>query len=152
MKMLKFLITRHVFFPLLILLLTAFQLIKCTNSSYINSHKKGNITLTAKNDIKYTCDPEPPAGLRLGKGSFGVAVIGKYFPIWLFSPTFEIAFAFAINIKLLLLLLNRCSGKRIDENGIKTKVAMKIEKRTHNTMLDNEERMYKILNGQGKVF
>lgn len=75
MKILNFLIKRHVYIFLLILC----QLINCKHLPSHGSHKENNITLTSKNGTIYILNPKPPKELRLGKGSFGNAVIGKCF-------------------------------------------------------------------------
>lgn len=79
MKIVKFLITRNVYILLLISLIATVQLINCEQPPTHGSHKGSNITLTAKNGTIYTYNPKPPKALRLGKGSFGDAVIGKSF-------------------------------------------------------------------------
>lgn len=88
MKILKFLITLHVYILLLTLLITSVQLINCEYSPSHGSHNENNITLKAKNDTIYTYNPKPPKALRLGKGSFGDAIIGKY-PFIIIQPSLE---------------------------------------------------------------
>lgn len=79
----------HVYILLLTLLITTVQLINCEYSTAHGSHDENNITLMTENNTIYTYNPKPPKALRLGKGAFGDALIGKY-PFIIIQPPLDI--------------------------------------------------------------